>query len=83
MGVSDVIGGFQARRVFLPSSGVESWLVIGPNLRPVAEVDEYLAWLTRPDRTARDRSSRPTTAALPVNSRTLRASHGKSPPLAL
>ncbi len=32
MGVSDVSGGFQARRVFLPSSGVESWTVIGPDL---------------------------------------------------
>lgn len=30
MGVSDVRGGFQARRVFLPSSAMESWGVIGP-----------------------------------------------------
>jgi hypothetical protein len=44
MGVSDVIGGFQARRLFLPSSGVDSWTVIGPDLRPVAEVEEYLGW---------------------------------------
>ena len=50
MGVSDVIGGFQARRVFLPSSGVESWTVIGPDLRPVGEVEEYLGWLTSVER---------------------------------
>jgi integrase len=50
MGVSDVIGGFQARRVFLPSSGVDSWTVIGPDLRPVAEVEEYLGWLTSVER---------------------------------
>ena len=35
-----------ARRVRLPSSGVGSWTVIGPDLRPVAVVDEYLGWLT-------------------------------------
>ncbi len=50
MGVSDVISGFQARRVFLPSSGVESWTVIGPDLRPVAEVEQYLGWLTSVER---------------------------------
>lgn len=50
MGVSDVIGGFQARRVFLPSSGIESWTVIGPDLRPVAEVEQYLGWLTSVER---------------------------------
>ena len=50
MGVSDVIGGFQARRVFLPSSGVESWTVIGPDLRPVAEVEQYLGWLASVER---------------------------------
>jgi integrase/recombinase XerD len=50
MGVSDVSGRFQARRVFLPSSGIESWTVIGPDLRPVVEVDEYLSWLTHIER---------------------------------
>lgn len=34
------------RRVFLPSRATESFTVIGPDLRPVALVDEYLAWLT-------------------------------------
>jgi integrase/recombinase XerD len=37
---------YSARRVRLPSSGVESWTVIGPDRRPVVVVDEYLAWLT-------------------------------------
>ena len=37
---------YRARRVRLPSSGVDSWTVIGPDLRPVAVVDEYLGWLT-------------------------------------
>ena len=50
MGVSDVMGGFQARRVLLPSSGVDSWTVIGPDLRPVEEVEEYLGWLTSVER---------------------------------
>jgi integrase/recombinase XerD len=38
--------GFAARRVLMPSSGVESWTVVGPDARPVALVDEFLAWLT-------------------------------------
>jgi integrase/recombinase XerD len=50
MGVSGVVGGFVTRRVFLPGSGVESWTVVGPDLRPVAGVDEYLAWLTSVER---------------------------------
>jgi hypothetical protein len=50
MGVSDVVGGFVTRRVSLPGSGVESWTVVGPDLRPVVEVDEYLAWLTSVER---------------------------------
>lgn len=37
---------FTVRRVFLPARGVESFTVIGPDLRPVELVDEYLAWLT-------------------------------------
>ena len=34
------------RRVLLPARGAESFTVIGPDLRPVGLVDEYLAWLT-------------------------------------
>ncbi len=34
------------RRVLLPACGIESFTVIGPDLRPVELVDEYLAWLT-------------------------------------
>jgi integrase/recombinase XerD len=49
MGVGDVSGSFQARRVLL-SGLVESWAVIGPDLRPVAVLDEYLAWLTHIER---------------------------------
>ena len=41
---------FTARRLVLPGLGVESWTVIGPDLRPVAVVDEYLAWLTHIER---------------------------------
>ena len=37
---------FTVRRVFLPARGIESFTVIGPDLRPVGLVDEYLAWLT-------------------------------------
>jgi hypothetical protein len=39
-------GAFVVRRVFLPERSRESFTVIGPDLRPVAVVDEYLAWLT-------------------------------------
>jgi integrase/recombinase XerD len=38
--------GFVARRVRMPSSGVESWTVVGPDARPVALADEFLGWLT-------------------------------------
>ena len=34
----------------MPSSGVESWTVVGSDCRPVAVVDEFLAWLTRIER---------------------------------
>jgi hypothetical protein len=34
----------------MPSFGLESWTLIGSDLRPVAEVDEYLAWLTHNER---------------------------------
>ena len=37
---------FTVRRLFLPARGVESFTVIGPDLRPVELIDEYLAWLT-------------------------------------
>jgi integrase/recombinase XerD len=37
---------FAVRRVLLPARGTESFTVIGPDLRPVELVDEYLAWLT-------------------------------------
>ena len=38
--------GFVARRVRMPSSGVESWTVVGPDARPVGLIDEFLGWLT-------------------------------------
>ena len=37
---------FVARRVRMPSSGVESWTVVGPDGRAVDVVDEFLGWLT-------------------------------------
>ncbi len=40
------VGAYVVRRVFLPERSRESFTVIGPDLRPVAVVDEYLAWLT-------------------------------------
>ena len=40
------VGAFVVRRVFLPERSRESFTVIGPDLRPVAVLDEYLAWLT-------------------------------------
>src|SRR5437667_6075092 len=44
--MSAMSSNYTARRVRLPTSGVESWTVIGPDLRPVAVVDDYLGWLT-------------------------------------
>src|SRR5437899_11542917 len=38
--------GFLARRVRIPSSGVESWTVVGADGRPVEVIDEFLGWLT-------------------------------------
>lgn len=38
--------GYVTRRVWLASSGVESWTVIGPDYRPVGVVEEFLGWLT-------------------------------------
>jgi hypothetical protein len=35
--------GFAVRRVRMPSSGVESWTVVGPDARLVGLVDEFLA----------------------------------------
>jgi integrase/recombinase XerD len=37
---------YEVRRVWLPSRGVESWMVVGPDHRPVEVVDAFLAWLT-------------------------------------
>src|SRR5687768_15487113 len=42
----DCEAGYVARRVWLASSGVESWTVIGPDNHPVGVVDEFLGWLT-------------------------------------
>ena len=44
--VSGRVERFVVRRVFLPAGATESFTVIGPDLRPVVLVDEYLAWLT-------------------------------------
>jgi hypothetical protein len=38
--------GFVARRVRMPSSGVESWTVVGSDGRAVEVIDEFLGWLT-------------------------------------
>ena len=38
--------GFAARRVRMPSSGVESWTVVAPDGRAVEVIDEFLGWLT-------------------------------------
>ena len=40
------VRGFVARRVRMPSSGVESWTVVGPDGRAVEVIDEFLGWLT-------------------------------------
>jgi site-specific recombinase XerD len=42
----DVLGRYVVRRVRLPTRATDSFTVIGPDLRPVELVDEYLAWLT-------------------------------------
>jgi site-specific recombinase XerD len=44
--VNGGVGRFVVRRVFLPARAIESFTVIGLDLRPVELVDEYLAWLT-------------------------------------
>ncbi len=36
---------YSVRRVLLPARGIESFTVIGPDLRPVELIDEYLVWL--------------------------------------
>jgi hypothetical protein len=61
---------YTVRRVLLPASGIESFTVIGPDLRPVELIDEYLAWLTDCERSpntveAYARSSSTATAASP------------------
>lgn len=35
-----------ARKIVLPSNGVTSWTVIGPDRKPVQDVDDFLSWLT-------------------------------------
>ena len=52
------VGRYVVRRVRLPARATESFTVIGPDLRPVEVVDEYLAWLT--DWSARRTRSRRT-----------------------
>ena len=42
--------GFEVRRVRMPATGEESWTVVGPDARPVALIDEFLAWLTQIER---------------------------------
>jgi hypothetical protein len=41
---------YSVRRIWLPACATESFTVIGPDRRPVAIVDEYLAWLTDSER---------------------------------
>lgn len=41
---------FTVRRIYLTARAAESFTVIGPDLRPVAEIDEFLAWLTNIER---------------------------------
>lgn len=48
--VNDRAGRYTVRRVFLPTHATESFTVIGPDLRPVELIDEYLAWLTNNER---------------------------------
>jgi hypothetical protein len=40
--VNGRVGRFAVRRVFLPARATESFTLIGPDLRPVELVDEYL-----------------------------------------
>lgn len=56
----------------LPAGGLESWTVIGPDLRPVDPVERYLAWLSRIQR-LQDRAST-TTAGVPARQRATEAS---------
>jgi hypothetical protein len=50
--VSRRVERFVVRRVFLPARATESFTVIGPDLRPVELVDEYLARLTDCERSS-------------------------------
>jgi integrase/recombinase XerD len=43
------MSGTRVQRV-LPPGGVESWTLIGPDMRPVEPVERYLAWLSRIER---------------------------------
>jgi hypothetical protein len=40
------VGRHAVRRVRLPALAIDSFTVIGPDLRSVDLIDEYLAWLT-------------------------------------
>lgn len=57
------MGRFVVRRVFLPARATESFTVIGPDLRPVELVDEYLAWLTDCERSPNTSRGTRTTCA--------------------
>jgi hypothetical protein len=52
--IDDVSGSgereFEVRRVRMPSTGVESWTLVGRDGQPVALVEEFLAWLTHVER---------------------------------
>ncbi|MCA1679652.1 MAG: site-specific integrase [Actinobacteria bacterium] len=48
--VNEHRGRYIVRRMWLPALAIESFTVIGPDLRPVAVVDEYLGWLTANER---------------------------------
>ncbi len=48
--VNDRSKRYSVRRIVLPTSGTESFTVIGPDHRPVEIVDEYLGSLTNTER---------------------------------
>jgi integrase/recombinase XerD len=48
--VDELAPRYSVRRIWLPGSATESFTVIGPDFRPVAIIDEYLAWLTDSER---------------------------------
>ena len=83
--------GFVVRRVWMPSSGAESWTVVGLDRVPVGPVESYLAWLANVGRSpntvrpahdpARPQSTTPrrSTASTPGGPRTpAAASHRRN-----